>query len=595
MKSLWRLNKYLYKYKGYLLLGIVFTLISNIFVIIPAQLVRIAIDYVVESFSFYQFFDEGNLRQEARGVFLNFIFIFGVLILIMALLRGFFLFLIRQTIIAMSRFIEYDLKNEIFNHYQDLPLSFYRKNSTGDLMARITEDVSRVRMYLGPAIMYGINLIILFPMVIGYMLTVNVPLTLYSLLPLPILSLSIYFVNTMINERSEKIQRSLSGLSTFVQEAFSGIRVLKAFVREEDSVNEFRKASEEYKEKSIRLTIVQSLFYPLILALIGLSTIITVYVGGIQVIEGAIGYGVIAEFILYVNILTWPVTSLGWITSIVQRAAASQTRINEFLDQKNDIISTENLTKKIEGKISIQNVSFLYPESGTQALDNINFEVEAGQSLAIIGTTGSGKSTIANLLMRMYDASSGHILIDGHDIRAYDIRFLRKQIGYVPQDVFLFSDSITNNIGFGLDEIPEGVVAKAAKDADVFENIQNFPKGFETRLGERGMTLSGGQKQRVSIARAIAKDPAILLLDDCLSAVDTKTENSILNALKKIMVGRTSIIISHRVSSAKLADLIVVLDDGKMVEQGNHEALLEMKGVYAELYEKQTTGSEAAE
>lgn len=595
MKSLWRLNKYLYKYKGYLLLGIVFTLISNIFVIIPAQLVRIAIDYVVESFSFYQFFDEGNLRQEARGVFLNFIFIFGVLILIMALLRGFFLFLIRQTIIAMSRFIEYDLKNEIFNHYQDLPLSFYRKNSTGDLMARITEDVSRVRMYLGPAIMYGINLIILFPMVIGYMLTVNVPLTLYSLLPLPILSLSIYFVNTMINERSEKIQRSLSGLSTFVQEAFSGIRVLKAFVREEDSVNEFRKASEEYKEKSIRLTIVQSLFYPLILALIGLSTIITVYVGGIQVIEGAIGYGVIAEFILYVNILTWPVTSLGWITSIVQRAAASQTRINEFLDQKNDIISTENLTKKIEGKIFIQNVSFLYPESGTQALDNINFEVEAGQSLAIIGTTGSGKSTIANLLMRMYDASSGHILIDGHDIRAYDIRFLRKQIGYVPQDVFLFSDSITNNIGFGLDEIPEGVVAKAAKDADVFENILNFPKGFETRLGERGMTLSGGQKQRVSIARAIAKDPAILLLDDCLSAVDTKTENSILNALKKIMVGRTSIIISHRVSSAKLADLIVVLDDGKMVEQGNHEALLEMKGVYAELYEKQTTGSEAAE
>ncbi|HLW20179.1 MAG TPA: ABC transporter ATP-binding protein [Cyclobacteriaceae bacterium] len=595
MKSLWRLNKYLYKYKGYLLLGIVFTFISNIFVIIPAQLVRIAIDYVVESFSFYQFFDEGSLRQEARGVFLNFIFIFGVLILLMALLRGFFLFLIRQTIIAMSRFIEYDLKNEIFDHYQDLPLSFYRKNSTGDLMARITEDVSRVRMYLGPAIMYGINLIILFPMVIGYMLTVNVPLTLYSLLPLPILSLSIYFVNTMINERSEKIQRSLSGLSTFVQEAFSGIRVLKAFVREEDSVNEFRKASEEYKEKSIRLTFVQSLFYPLILALIGLSTIITVYVGGIQVIEGAIGYGVIAEFILYVNILTWPVTSLGWITSIVQRAAASQTRINEFLDEKNDILSTENLTEKIKGEISLQNVSFLYPESGTQALANINFEVAPGQSLAIIGTTGSGKSTIANLLMRMYDPSSGRILIDGNDIKAYDISYLRKQIGYVPQDVFLFSDSITNNIGFGLDGIPEGVVAKAAKDADVYDNISNFPNGFDTRLGERGITLSGGQKQRVSIARAIAKDPAILLLDDCLSAVDTKTENSILNALKKIMVGRTSIIISHRVSSAKLADLIVVLDDGKMVEQGNHETLLGMKGVYAELYEKQTSGTEAAD
>lgn len=592
MKSLWRLNKYLYKYKGYLLLGILFTFISNVFVIIPAQLVRIAIDYVVESFSFYQFFDEGALTQDARGVFLQFIFIFGLLILLMALLRGFFLFLIRQTIIAMSRYIEYDLKNDIFNHYQALPLSFYRSNSTGDLMARISEDVSRVRMYLGPAIMYGINLIILFPMVIGYMLTVNVPLTFYSLLPLPILSLSIYFVNTMINERSEKIQRSLSGLSTFVQEAFSGIRVLKAFVREEDSAEDFRKASEEYKDKSIRLTFVQSLFYPLILALIGISTIITVYVGGIQVIEGAIGYGVIAEFILYVNILTWPVTSLGWITSIVQRAAASQTRINEFLDQKSDILSTEDLLRKVDGKITLKNVSFVYPDSGTKALDDINFEVEAGQSLAIIGTTGSGKSTIANLLMRMYDVSSGQILIDDADIKAYDIKHLRKQIGYVPQDVFLFSDSITNNIGFGLDQIIEEKVMQAAKDAEVYENIINFPKGFETRLGERGITLSGGQKQRVSIARAIAKDPAILLLDDCLSAVDTKTENAILNALKKIMVDRTSIIISHRVSSAKLADLIVVLDDGRMVEKGTHESLMEKKGVYAELYEKQTTGSD---
>lgn len=595
MKSLWRLNKYLYKYKGYLLLGIVFTFISNIFVIIPAQLVRIAIDYVVESFSFYQFFNEGALSQEARGVFLNFIFIFGVLILLMALLRGFFLFLIRQTIIAMSRFIEFDLKNDIFKHYQELPLSFYRGNSTGDLMARISEDVSRVRMYLGPAIMYGINLIILFPMVIGYMLTVNVPLTLYSLLPLPVLSLSIYFVNTMINERSEKIQRSLSGLSTFVQEAFSGIRVLKAFVREEDSAKDFRQASEEYKDKSIRLTLVQSLFYPLILALIGVSTIITVYVGGIQVIEGAIGYGVIAEFILYVNILTWPVTSLGWITSIVQRAAASQTRINEFLDQKNDILSTEDATTEIAGKITLEDVTFTYPDSSNAALQNISFEVESGQSLAIIGTTGSGKSTIANLLMRMYDVSSGRILIDDKDIKAFDIQYLRKQIGYVPQDVFLFSDTIANNIGFGLDTVPEETVMQAAKDAEVYENIVNFPAGFETRLGERGITLSGGQKQRVSIARAIAKDPTILLLDDCLSAVDTKTENAILNALKKIMVGRTSIIISHRVSSAKLADLIIVLDDGRLVEKGTHESLLESKGVYAELYEKQTTGTEATD
>ncbi|WP_194774207.1 ABC transporter ATP-binding protein [Pararhodonellum marinum] len=595
MKSLWRLNKYLYKYKGYLILGIIFTIISNIFVIIPAQLVRIAINYVVESFSFYQFYEGTGQAGEARSVFLGFIFVFGILILVMALLRGFFLFLIRQTIIIMSRLIEYDMKNEIFEHYQNLPLSFYRRNSTGDLMARITEDVSRVRMYLGPAIMYGINLIILFPLVIGYMLSVNVELTLYSLLPLPVLSLSIYFVNNLINERSEKIQRSLSGLSTYIQEAFSGIRVLKAFVRENDSVHNFKTASEDYKRKSIRLTVVQSLFFPVILALIGISTIITVYVGGRQVIDGAIGYGVIAEFILYVNMLTWPVTSLGWVTSIIQRAAASQTRINEFLDEKNDIVSIESLEMAIKGEITVKNLSFVYPDSGVQALKKVSFELQGGEALAIIGTTGSGKSTIANLLMRMYDASSGEILIDGRDIKAYDISSLRKQIGYVPQDVFLFSDTIANNIAFGLDEVGEGVVEKAAKDADVYDNIIEFPNGFETKLGERGITLSGGQKQRVSIARAISKEPKILLLDDCLSAVDTKTENAILNSLKVIMLNKTSIIISHRVSSAKLADKIIILDDGKIVEQGSHEALLSLKGTYAELYEKQTQANEAIE
>ncbi|MEX2513914.1 MAG: ABC transporter ATP-binding protein [Cyclobacteriaceae bacterium] len=590
MKPLWRLNKYLYKYKLYLFLGIVFTFISNIFVIIPAQLVRIAIDYVVESFSYYQVYEEGQVVKEvARSLYLKYILVFGLLILVMALLRGLFLFLIRQTIIAMSRMIEYDIKNEIFQHYQNLPLRFFRNNSTGDLMARITEDVSKVRMYLGPALMYGINLLILFPMVIGYMLTVNVPLTLYSLIPLPVLSLSIYVVNNMINERSEKIQRSLSNLSTFVQEAFSGIRVIKSFVRESDSARNFQIASEDYKEKSIRLTRVQSLFYPLILALIGLSTIITVYVGGIQVIEGAIGYGVIAEFILYVNMLTWPVTSLGWVTSIVQRAAASQTRINEFLDQKNEIISTDKLDIPLQGSIKVENLTFVYPDSGIKALDQVNFEVSTGQSLAIIGTTGSGKSTIANLLLRLYDADEGKILIDGRDIKSYDIASLREQIGYVPQDVFLFSDTITNNIGFGLGEkIEFEKVAQAAKDADVYDNIINFPAGFETRLGERGITLSGGQKQRVSIARAVVKSPKILLLDDCLSAVDTKTENTILNALKSIMLNRTSIIISHRVSSAKLADLIIVLDDGKVIEKGTHDMLLEKKGAYAELYEKQT-------
>jgi ATP-binding cassette subfamily B multidrug efflux pump len=595
VKSLWRINKYLYKYKGLLLLGILFTVISNVFVIIPAQLVRIAIDYVVESFSIYRPLMQGGMGEIARENFLQFVFIFGVLILVMALLRGFFLFLIRQTIIIMSRKVEYDMKNEIFNHYQNLPLSFYRKNSTGDLMARITEDVSRVRMYLGPAIMYGLNLLILFPLVIFYMISVNAELTLYSLLPLPILSVSIYFVNNLINERSEKIQRSLSELSTFVQEAFSGIRVLKAFVREDDSAREFTLASEEYKIKSIDLTRVNALFFPLIMALVGISTIITVYVGGMQVIQGEIGYGVIAEFILYVNILTWPVTSLGWVTSIVQRAAASQTRINEFLDIKNDIVSQENLVSDIQGSILVENLLFRYPESGIQALDQISFEIKSGQTLGIIGTTGSGKSTIAYLLMRMYDPTSGRIVIDGQDIRNYDISALRKQIGFVPQDVFLFSDSIANNIAFGIDHADQAIVEKAAKDADVYQNIIDFPKGFETMLGERGITLSGGQKQRVSIARAIAKEPKILILDDCLSAVDTKTENSILTALRKIMENRTSVIISHRVSSAKLADHIIVLDDGKIIERGDHDSLMNQKGVYADLYEKQTQSGEPIE
>ena len=592
MKPLWRLNKYLIKYKGLLLLGILFTVISNIFVIIPAQLVRLAIDYVVESLTFFQALEMGGMGVEAKDLFLNYVFIFGILILVMALLRGFFLFLIRQTIIIMSRKVEYDLKNELYAHYQQLPLSFYRQNSTGDLMARITEDVSRVRMYLGPAIMYGINLLILFPLVISYMITVNPTLTFYSLLPLPVLSLSIYFVNNLINERSEKIQRSLSSLSTFVQEAFSGIRVLKAFVREDDSVRAFAEESEDYKVKSIQLTKVNSLFFPLIMALVGISTIITVYVGGMQVIDGEIGYGVIAEFILYVNILTWPVTSLGWVTSIIQRAAASQTRINEFLDAENAIVSEENSEQEIIGKLKVENLSFVYPESGIKALKNVSFEINKGETLGVIGTTGSGKSTIANLLMRMYDPSSGSINIDGYPIDKFSISSLRKQIGYVPQDVFLFSDTIGNNIAFGLDKADESKIHQAAKDADVYQNIIDFPKGFETMLGERGITLSGGQKQRVSIARAIAKEPKILILDDCLSAVDTKTENVILNAMKKIMKNRTSVIISHRVSSAKLADRIIVLDDGEIIEQGNHKSLMAKKGVYAELYEKQTQASE---
>lgn len=592
MKELSHLNKYLFKYKRYLILGTLFIIVANFFGIVPAMIVRHSFDLVQKNIAIYNIFDGFDLQNETYETFANSILLFGVIILIMALLKGVFMFFMRQTIIVMSRRIEFDLKNEVYKHYQTLPLSFYRRNNTGDLMARISEDVSRVRMYLGPAIMYGINMVTLFLMVIPFMFTVNAKLTIYSLLPLPVLSLSIYYVNNIINQRSEEIQRSLSGLSTFVQEAFSGIRVLKAFVREEESSKDFRTASNDYKDKSLRLTFVSALFFPLIMSLIGLSVILTVYVGSLEVINGAISVGNIAEFIIYVNMLTWPVTSLGWITSIVQRAAASQKRINEFLHTSNDILSEANLTQEIVGDVVFKKVKFVYPDTGIEALKMIDFNIKAGESIAIIGTTGSGKSTIANLVCRMYDATGGKITIDGVDIKEYDLSSLRNQIGFVPQDVFLFSDSIRNNIAFGNIDLSEAEIEKAAKDADLTENIQRFPEGFETRVGERGITLSGGQKQRVSIARAIAKNPKILILDDALSAVDTKTEHKILNSMEKIMVGRTTIIISHRVSSAQLANKIIVLDEGEIVEQGTHDLLLSSGGVYKELYDKQLATDE---
>ncbi|MEQ8243681.1 ABC transporter ATP-binding protein [Fulvivirga sp.] len=595
MKELSYLNKYLWKYKYHLALGLLFIIISNIFQIIPAQMVRYALNLVGDNILIYKSFQGVDLQDNMYEVFAASILIYALIILLMALLRGVFLFMVRQTIIVMSRLIEYDLKNEVYAHYQSLPLSFYRRNNTGDLMNRISEDVSKVRMYLGPSIMYGLNLITLFAMLIPYMLSINVTLTLYALIPLPILSVSIYYVNNIINKRSEDIQISQSGLSTFVQEAFSGIRVLKSFIREKDSINKFSAESNNYKNKSLRLTMVQALFFPLILALIGLSTVLTVYAGSAQVIEGTLTFGNIAEFIIYVNLLTWPVTSLGWISSIIQRAAASQKRLNEFLKTENEIVSTHNKIKVLDGKIVFDKVGFVYPDSGIRALDDISFEVNPGESLAVIGTTGSGKSTIANLISRMYDTTSGSIKIDDEDIKAYEVVNLRSQIGYVPQDVFLFSDTIFNNIAFGSQEFDEEKVLQAAKDADVYTNIMDFPEGFNTKVGERGITLSGGQKQRVSIARAISRDPKILMLDDSLSAVDMKTENTILNSMKKIMKGRSTIIISHRVSSAKLADKIIVLDDGKIVEKGTHDSLMAHEGVYKELYEKQMTAEETLE
>ncbi|MDP4680708.1 MAG: ABC transporter transmembrane domain-containing protein, partial [Cyclobacteriaceae bacterium] len=500
MKDLSYLNKFLLKYKFSLLLGTVFIIVANLFGIVPGVIVRYAFDMLERSIGVYQGFSGFSLQNGTYSLFATSVLILAVVILVSALLRGIFMFFMRQTIIVMSRLIEYDLKNEIYMHYQTLPLSFYRKNNTGDLMNRISEDVSKVRMYLGPAIMYGINLITMFLIVIPFMLSINVKLTLYSLLPLPVLSFSIYYVNNMINRRSEEIQRSLSGLTTFVQEAFSGIRVIKAFVREADYVESFHRESNDYKEKSLKLVFVQALFFPLIMGLIGLSVILTVFIGGIGVFEGEITTGNIAEFIIYVNMLTWPVTSLGWITSIIQRAAASQKRINEFLETKTDIISELNLTSEINGSLTFDNVSFVYPDSGIEALKNISFQVSPGESIAIIGTTGSGKSTIANLICRMYDANSGKLLIDENEIGDYNLSSLRSSIGYVPQDVFLFSDTIYENIAFGNTNMNKEKIMQAAEDADLLDNIKGFPKGFETELGERGITLSGGQKQRVAIA-----------------------------------------------------------------------------------------------
>lgn len=582
------LNRYLWKYRARLIFGTVFVAASNLLAIIPAQLVRHAFDLVREGISLNQLYVGTGAQQTIYGVFGRNIIFYGALIVALAVARGVLLFFMRQTIIVMSRLIENDLKNEIYDHYQSLPLAFYRRNATGDLMNRISEDVGRVRMYLGPAIMYGINLVLLFLMVIPYMLSESVTLTLWTLAPLPILSVSIYYVNNIIERKSDQIQRSLSELTTYVQEAFSGIRVLKSFVREADNHLRFGVASDTYKARSLELNFVNALFFPLVLFLIGLSQIVTVWIGGREVLAGALTPGNIAEFLIYVNMLTWPVTALGWTTSLVQRAAASQARINEFLDTKSDLVSRQNIRREMAGEIVFDHVSFTYPDTGIQALRDVSFRIPAGQTLAVIGNTGSGKSTLATVLCRLYDVQQGAIAIDGVDVRDYALDSLRAQIGYVPQDVFLFSDTIRGNIAFGLDRATDAQIRQAAHDADVLANIEAFPEGFATKVGERGITLSGGQKQRVSIARALIKEPRILILDDSLSAVDTRTEHTILENMRRVMRGRTSLIISHRVSAVRLADHILVLDDGAVVQQGTHQALLaEEGGVYRALHERQ--------
>jgi ATP-binding cassette subfamily B multidrug efflux pump len=587
MKSLAYLNKFLYKYRWRLVPGILFVIISNIFGVFTATIVRAAVDMVTDNTPLYSLFS-GFQKQPSILAQLGYTtLLFGIIVLALALIRGVFLFFMRQTIILMSRHIEYDLKNEIYNHYQQLSLAFFRRNNTGDLLNRVTEDVTRVRMYLGPGIMYTINTVTIFIIAICFMVTVNMRLTIFSVLPLPILAFTIYYVNSIINFRSEKIQQRLSALSSFVQENFSGIRVIKSYVREDFVRENFAEESESYKTHSMALVKVQAMFYPLMLLLVGLSNVIVIYVGGAEVMKGNITPGNIAEFIVYLNLLTFPVMALGWVTSLIQRAAASQKRINEFLDQKPEIISPNAAPRVIQGRISFENVSFTYPDTGIQALKNVSFTIDPGQMVAIIGRTGSGKSTIANLIMRMYDTTDGSIAIDHIPVEQLNLDSYRSQIGFVPQEVFLFSDTIANNIAFSADKLDMPKIEQAARDAAVHSNIIELEKGFETLIGERGVTLSGGQKQRVSIARAIMKHPQILIFDDCLSAVDTKTEEEILRNLGGIMRGKTSIIIAHRISTIKNADKILVMDDGKIVEHGTHDELMERRRIYFELYEKQ--------
>jgi ATP-binding cassette subfamily B multidrug efflux pump len=587
MKELAYLNKFFYKYRWRLVPGILFVIISNIFGVLPAQVIRVAFDLVTENISVYQLFVGFNRQNIIYDIFGSSLMLFGMLVLVLALLRGMFLFFMRQTLILMSRHIEYDLKNEIYSHYQRLSLAFYRRHNTGDLMNRVTEDVSRVRMYLGPGIMYTINTVILFILVIYAMLTVNVRLAIFSVLPLPILGVIIFYVNTVIEFRSEQIQKRLSTLSSFVQENFSGIRVIKSYVREGFVRGKFADESEDYKMQSMALAKVQAMFFPAMLLLIGLSNVITIYIGGVEVMKGNITAGNIAEFIVYLNMLAFPVISLGWVTSLIQRAAASQKRINEFLHEEPEIISPDVPARHLAGKIEFKNVSFVYPDTGINALKQVSFVVNPGEMVAIIGRTGSGKSTIGNLIMRMYDATGGQVLIDDKPITSLNLDSYRAQIGFVPQEVFLFSDIISHNIAFSADVLDMPRVEQAAKDAAVYKNIMELENGFETLIGERGVTLSGGQKQRVSIARAIAKQPQVLIFDDCLSAVDTRTEEEILSNLGRIMQGKTSIIISHRISTIKNADKILVLDNGEIIEQGTHTQLMDQKSAYFELYEKQ--------
>lgn len=581
MKSLLYLNKYLFKYRIRLLSGLLFVALYAWLKIYSIEFIKDSVDWVVKNIS-----QSSGFMPAAAGHIMKLAIIFAALTLV----SGVFLFLTRQTIIVTSRLIEFDLKNEVFEHYQKLDLAFYKRNNTGDLMNRISEDVSSVRNYVGPAIMYTTNTVCIVTFTLIYMIKINLIYTLYVFSPLPVLYFSVYYISNLINDRSTVAKQQLSVLFSKAQESFSGIRVIKSYMLEKTLGNDFEKQCLDYKKKNMYLVNADALFQPFLMFLIGVSLVLIIYIGGREMLQGKVTSGDVLAFVLYVNYLTMPVASVGWITSLVQKAAASQTRINEFLKTEPTIKSEDENAMQVEGELEFSNVTFVYPDTGIKALDNVSFKVEKQQSLGIVGKTGSGKSTIAQLICRLYDTTSGIIWVDGRKIRNIPLSSLRSQVGYVPQEVFLFSDTIAANIAFSTDGDKEDLrkrIEQSAKDAAIYDNIMEFKEGFDTFVGERGVTLSGGQKQRVSIARAMLKAPNILVMDDCLSAVDTNTEQEILYNLQRYMEGRTTIIISHRVSSVKMCDKILVLDKGSVLEYGTHEELIAANGEYRNMYEMQ--------
>lgn len=580
MNALKYLNKYFYKYRTKLFLGFLITIIARIFSLFAPRLIGNSLTAVEK----YLQSENNDFEKIQHILMVNILIIIGA-----TLISGFFTFLMRQTIINVSRFIEFDLKNEIFWHYQKLTQRFYKNNRTGDLMSRISEDVSKVRMYVGPAFMYSINTISLFIIVISYMISIAPILTLYTILPLPILSFTIYKLSRIINEKSTLVQEVLSKMSSSAQESFSGIAVIKSYNLQSKIYNKFNDLAIESYQKNMSLVKVQAWFFPLMLLLIGCSNLIVIYIGGNQYINNEIEIGVLAEFIIYVNMLTWPVAVVGWITSIVQQAEASQKRINSFLKEQPEIIDGKGVDKFIKGEIELNNVSLLYPETQIEALKGVSLKISAGSTVGIIGNIGSGKSSILDIISRLYDPSEGSIKLDGVDMKEYTLDQIRENIGYIPQNAFLFSESIEDNIRFGAQKIELKDIKEASKKAAVHQNIISFKDSYDTLLGERGVTLSGGQIQRISIARALIKNSKILLLDDCLSAVDTDTEEEILKNLKNVSTKKTTVIVSHRISSLKHADKIIVLENGEIIQQGKHSDLIESKGYYKELFEKQQT------